>query len=264
MPQPAIVIERLALGYANRTVIENFSTTIATGAFLGIFGPNGAGKTTFLQCLLGLIQPLHGKITVLQETPHTGCRRVGYVPQGLPQLNIPISGRALLQAAISGTRLGLPLLSKAARQQVEDAITLMNAQDYAYRPFMQLSGGEKRRLLVAQALLGKPELLLLDEPLANVDPNYQYVLVDLLDHVRKTLNITVLLTAHDINPLAKVMTDVLYLAKGKAVVGTVSEVIRSDILTQLYGAPVEVIRHEDRLFIMHSATGRTDNFVCHH
>lgn len=264
MPQPAIIAENLTLGYANHTVIEHFSNTVESGAFLGIFGPNGAGKTTFLQCLLGLIKPLSGKLTVLDETPHAGCRKIGYVPQGLPQLSISISGRALLQATIHGTRLGLPLLPKTAHEQVEHVITLMNTQHYVDRPFMQLSGGEKRRLLVAQALLGNPKILLLDEPLANVDPHHQYALVELLDHVRETLGITVLLTAHDINPLTKVMTNILYLAEKKAVIGTVSEIIRSDILTQLYGTPIEVIQHDGKLFIMHCATGRTDNFVCHH
>lgn len=264
MTQPVVTAKDLTLGYSNHTVIEGFSGTVESGAFLGIFGPNGAGKTTLLQCLLGLIKPFNGELTVLDKTPHAGNHSIGYVPQSLPKLNIPISGRALLQSGIHGTRFGLPLLSKAARHQVEHVIELMAAQSYADRPFMQLSGGEKRRLLVAQALLGTPKILLLDEPLANVDPNHQHALVALLDRVRKELNITVLLTAHDINPLTPVMTNILYLAQRKAVIGTVAEVIRSDILTELYGTPIEVIHHDDRLFVMHRSTGKTENVVCHH
>jgi zinc/manganese transport system ATP-binding protein len=264
MSQPTIFANDLTLGYKNNPVIEHFSGSIEPGAFLGIFGPNGAGKTTLLQCLLGLIKPFSGELSVLGKTPHAGNKNIGYVPQGLPKLNIPISGRALLQSTIHGTHFGLPILSGKAHQQIEHVITLMKAQDYADRPFMQLSGGEKRRLLVAQALLGSPQILLLDEPLANVDPNHQYALVHMLAEIRKTLNITILLTAHDINPLTDVMTNILYLAQKKAIIGTVSEVIRSDVLSQLYGTPIDVIHHDDRLFVMHRSTGKTENVVCHH
>lgn len=264
MTKPTIIAKDLTLGYKNNPVIEHFSGIVEPGSFLGIFGPNGAGKTTLLQCLLGLIKPFSGELFVLGKTPHAGNKNIGYVPQGLPKLNIPVSGRALLQSTINGTRFGLPILSRTAHEQVEHALTLMNAQNYADRPFMQLSGGEKRRLLVAQALLGSPQILLLDEPLANVDPNYQHALVQMLDEVRKTLNITILLTAHDINPLTSVMTNILYLAQRKAIIGTVAEVIRSDVLTKLYGTPIEVIHHDDRLFVMHRSTGKTENVVCHH
>lgn len=264
MTNPILHANNATLGYPGYPVIEDFSGDIEAGAFLGIFGPNGAGKTTLLQCLLGLIKPLKGSLTVLGETPHSGNAQIGYVPQALPKLNIPISGRALLQSTVKGTRFGLPLLSPNEKAQIEHAIELMGAQGYADRPFMSLSGGEKRRLLIAQALLGNPIILLLDEPLANVDPHYQNTLVELLDDVRREQNITVLLTAHDINPLIKVMTKILYLAEKKAVIGTVDEVITSNTLTQLYGTPIEVIRHDGRLFVMHSTTGKTENVVCHH
>lgn len=264
MTKSAVIAENLTLGYKHHPVIENFSANIEMNAFVGIFGPNGAGKTTFLQSVLGLIKPLSGKLRVIGQAPESGNVNIGYVPQGLPNIHISISGRALLKSSIKGNYFGLPILSSESRAQVEEVIDMVDAQHYVDRPFAQLSGGEKRKLLIAQALLGRPSLLLLDEPLANVDPNYQYIIVELLDNIRKKLQITVLLTAHDINPLIKAMTNVLYLADKKAVIGHVEAVIRSDILSQLYGTPIEVIHHDGRIFVMHRSTGKTENAVCHH
>lgn len=262
-PSFAITTDKLTLGYKNHAVITNFTASINEGDFVGVFGPNGAGKTTLLFSLLGLLKPMSGTLKVLGQTPSAGNAQIGYLPQFIPQLNVAISGYTLLAATVKGQRWGLPWVSREERREIETISELVGAQSYVKRPFMQLSGGERQRIMLAQALLGKPRILLLDEPLSNLDPNYQHVLIGLLKQIQAHLNITLLLTAHDVNPLLSAMTRVLYLARGHAAIGTVNEVITSDTLSMLYGTPIEVIKYNDRIFVMHGETGHPENDHCH-
>lgn len=258
----AISAENLTLGYKNYPVIKNFSESITQGQFVGIFGPNGAGKTTLLRSILGLLKPLQGDLKILGQSPRRGNLQIGYLPQFSPTLNVSISGQTLLAASLRGNQWGLPMTSAKQQKEIAKVVNLVGATHYVKRPFMQLSGGERQRLLLAQALLGNPKILLLDEPLANLDPHYQYILVDLLEQIRQQLGVTLLLTAHDVNPLAHVMTRVLYLARGQAAIGSVQEVITSETLTALYGSPMEVIHLDGRIFVMNRNTGQTENAVC--
>ncbi len=260
----AICAEDLSVGYKNQAVVSAFCGHIEQGQFVGVFGANGAGKTTLLQCALGLLKPVAGRLLVLGKVPRVGNRNIGYVPQVLPAINVPITGRSFLLAILQGNQWGLPIVRAKHRQEVDRVVELVGSEHYINRPFMQLSGGEKRRLLLAQALLNKPKILLLDEPLANLDPHYQYVLIDLLKRIHRELGITVLLTAHDVNPLLEVMTQVLYLARGNAAMGRVEEVITSQALSSLYGSPIEVIRLKGRILVIHSATGQHEDAACHH
>jgi zinc/manganese transport system ATP-binding protein len=263
-PATLITAQNLILGYnLQHPIIQNFSAVVSSNQFIGVFGANGAGKTTFLRSLLGLIKPLSGTLTVLGHPPKQGNVQMGYMPQALPNLQAHMSGLAILSATIRGNRWGLPLLFKKDQQEIERVVALTGAGDLVNRPFMQLSGGEKRRLLLAQALLGNPRILLLDEPLANLDPHYQYLFIQLLSDIQKTLSITILLTAHDINPLIGAMTQVLYLAGGKAVMGEANNVINNEVLSTLYGSPIEVFEYQGRVFVMHSTTGQVENAHCH-
>lgn len=259
-----ITAHDLSVGYdAENPIISGFNANIERGQFVGVFGANGSGKTTLLRCLLGLLKPITGELNILENIPKRGDARIGYMPQSVPNLQVNISGRALLAATIQGHRFGLPWLSRKARFEMEKIVEFVGAQNLMDRPFMQLSGGERRRLLLAQALLGNPRILLLDEPLAHLDPHYQYSLIELLVRVQKEFGMTLLLTAHDINPLLGAMTKMLYLAGGKAILGDVDTVVNSDVLSHLYGSPIEVIRHQGRIFVMHSNTGQVENASCH-
>ena len=260
-----IELKNLTLRYPEQEIFADFSASVACGEFIGIFGPNGAGKSTLLRAILGLIQPGIGEILVFGKKAQCGCSAIGYVPQFQQHLSTNnLTGRVYISATINGFNWGLPLLNKQRREQVDRVIDLVKAQKYIDRPFVQLSGGEKKRIVLAQALLNHPKILLLDEPLSGLDPGQQGKMIDLIQNLRKELNMTVLFTAHDLNPLLNVMTNIFYLAAGRALVGAVSEVVTSSKLSGLYGSPIEVIKSDDHVFVIHKQFGSNIHDTNHH
>lgn len=255
-----IKFEQVTLSFNQKTIIQNFNADTFPNEFIGIFGPNGSGKTTFLRAILGLLQPVQGNIFVLGHIAQQGNPAIGYMPQLRSQIPpAHFSGRAMVQAAVQGYRWGLPLLSAKQKQRIDEVIQLVDAQEFANRPFVQLSGGEKQRLLLAQVMLDNPKILLLDEPLSNLDPNSQENLIALIQRIQKQFRTTILFTAHDVNPLLGVMNRVIYMANGNAKLGTVDEVITSEQLTKLYGVPIEVIELQNRLFVLSHERGEIDH-----
>ena len=249
----AISLEGVTLARGGRTVLADIEAVIDEGEFVGVFGPNGAGKTTLLQALLGLLRPASGAIRVFGRPPEHGNPLAGYLPQRRSSLaELRLCGEDLVASAWNGYRWGLPLLGKAGKREIAWALETVEAQDLARRPVDQLSGGELQRLLLAQALLGKPKLLLLDEPLISLDPHYQQSVVALVKRVQRALGITVLFTAHELNPLLGAMDRVLYLGRGRAMLGTVDEVITSDALSRLYDTPIEVLKIGERIIVVAS------------
>ncbi len=227
------------------------SAAIRQGEFIGIFGPNGAGKTTLLHAILGLLKPASGAIRVLGVTPTRGYRAAGYLPQRRSALtDHRLRGWDFVASAYHGERWGLPLISQAGQRDVAWAIDTVEATALAERPLCELSGGEMQRLLLAQALLAKPKLLLLDEPLISLDPHFQHAVVALVKRIQQSQGITVLFTAHELNALLPAMDRVLYLGHGEAALGTVGEVITGDVLSRLYGTPIEVLRIKDRILVV--------------
>jgi len=260
----AIEFKNLTLAYRNLTIFHNFTAQIAAGEFIGIFGPNGAGKSSLLKAILGILKPTQGEILVLGNTTQRGHTHIGYVPQTRQNfINNQLNGRTRLTATLNGFKWGLPLLTAKQQQEIEWAIHIVEAERFIDRPFAQLSGGERQRLLLAQALLGHPKILLLDEPLSNLDPRSQENLIGLIQRIRTKLNITVLFTSHDVNPLLNIMDKVLYIARGKAVIGTADEIITSEKLSQLYEIEIEVIKHQQRLLVISKELG-IDAHANHH
>jgi zinc/manganese transport system ATP-binding protein len=152
--------------------------------------------------------------------------------------------------AVDGHRLGLPFLGKAGRIEVDRVLDLVGARDLARRPLAELSGGERQRLLLAQTLIGRPRLLLLDEPLISLDPHHQRSVVELAKSLQAELGIAVLFSAHELNPLLGALDRVLYLGNGHAALGTVDEVITGPVLSRLYGSEIDVVRLHGRIFVM--------------
>ena len=247
----AIEMDRVTLARAGRLVLADVSVAIRAGEFIGVFGPNGAGKTTLLHSILGLLRPSAGEIKVLGTPPARGNPAAGYLPQQRTSVaDLCLRGWDFVASALHGERWGLPLTGRAGRHEVERAIATVEAQVHAARPLCELSGGELQRLLLAQALLGKPKLLLLDEPLLSLDPHFQQATVALVKRIQQTERITVLFTAHELNPLLDAMDRVLYLGQGRAALGTVDEVITSEVLSRLYGTPIEVLHVNHRVLVV--------------
>jgi zinc/manganese transport system ATP-binding protein len=204
-----------------------------------------------MRALLGLVRPNRGTVRVLGAPIAFGNPAVGYMPQvRSAAVGMRVRGWDFVAGAVAGHRWGLPILGADDRRDVERVLGLVDATALARRPLNELSGGERQRLLLAQALLGKPRLLLLDEPLMSLDPRHQHSVVDLVRDLGRALDIAVLFSAHELNPLLGALDRVLYLGGGQAALGTVDEVITSAVLSRLYGSPIDVIRIEGRIFVM--------------
>ncbi len=260
-----ITAENLSIGFDYQPIVSNINLKIHKGEFIGILGPNGSGKSTFFKALLGFIKPLSGNLFVLGSKPQHGHSSIGYMPQMRSQISIAnLTGRAILAASCKGTCYGVPLPSKSKKIEIQRVLELVKAADYADRPFRQLSGGERQRIFLAQSLLDSPEILLLDEPLSNLDPNIQEIFINILSDIQNHLNVTILFTAHDPNPLLRAMNRVLFFANGKAVIGSVSEVITSETLSSLYKTHIEVIHLNERLYVIGDGQNILGEVAHHH
>lgn len=259
--QPLLAVKNLCMRFNGRIVLKNVNFQVRPGEFIGLIGPNGAGKSTLLKIILGLQQATSGSVEILGKPAKRGEKLIGYVPQKLfldPEL--PLRGRDLAALGLDGDRWGIPLHPKRRMQKVDEMLEAVDALQFADSPAGLLSGGEQQRLLIAQALLAKPRLLLLDEPLSNLDIKSAYEAVRLVSRIGKEKGVAVILVAHDMNPLLGVMDRVLYLADGSAVIGSVDDVFRSDVLTRLYGYPVEVLKIHDRLMVVGGAGSGVGGF----
>ncbi len=262
---PIAFLSDVSLRVGGRNILNHVSASIGAGEFIGIFGPNGSGKTTLIRALLGLIPVTTGKVTLFGGPVKKGARKIGYMPQTLMTNDMArLSVRAMIAAVRTGEQWGMPLYHAAACQEVEEVLSLVDLEHLAEAPFYQLSGGEKQRVQLAQALLGKPKLLLLDEPLASLDPYHQHQLVTIIDRVKKITGATILFIAHDINPLLHIIDRVWYLAGGKAALGTLEEVISNNVLSNLYNTSMHVIRAEGRVFIVNAESNILETTCCGH
>ena len=246
-----ITFRDVALTLGSRPVLAGVSLEILAGEFVGMLGPNGAGKTTLMRAVLGLISPSRGEVRVFGRPATRGNPAIGYMPQVHGGISATwLRGRDFVASAVDGHRLGLPLHGGKARGEVDRVLGLVGAEDLAGRPLGALSGGERRRLLLAQALLRRPQVLLLDEPLISLDPNRQREVVDLVKSLQVELGITVLFSAHELNPLLPAIDRVLYLGSGQAALGTVDQVITGPVLSRLYGSTIKVVRLDGAIFVM--------------
>lgn len=258
----AIKFDHVHLTQGGRIVLDDVSLCIGQREFIGVLGPNGAGKTTLMRAILGLVPPERGTVQVLGRPAARGNPAVGYLPQARESFGgARLRGQDFVASAVHGHRLGLPVLGKAGRREVERVLDLVGARDLARRPLAEISGGERQRLLLAQALVGEPRLLLLDEPLISLDPRHQREVVELVKSLQVELGIAVLFSAHELNPLLDALDRVLYLGNARAALGTVDEVITAPVLSRLYGADIDVVHVGNRIFVM---AGGCDMEACVH
>lgn len=246
-----LLLEQVGVRLGRTQILANVTAEIRQGEFIGIFGPNGAGKSTLANCILGLLPLTSGKISIFGNPAGRNNPWIGYMPQFRANLaSTALSAFAIVAAVANGNHWGLPWYGKALTKEVLEVLELAGALEYAHRPFTVLSGGQKHHIALAQALLGKPRLLILDEPLASLDPRNQMRLVQSVKKIQASTGATILFITHDINPLLGIMDRVLYMAGGSAALGTVDSILTSEALSSLYRTEMHVIRADGRIFIV--------------
>jgi zinc/manganese transport system ATP-binding protein len=237
--------ENLTAGYREKTVWQDANFSIGRGEFVAVIGPNGAGKTTLFRLLLGLQKPISGAIKIFDSPPKRGNPQIGYVPQRhIIDSETNIESLELVRLGLSGKKWGFNPFSHKDHDIAFAALRSVGAEELAHRPLGVLSGGELQRIFLAEALVSDPSLLLLDEPLSNLDMRRESDLLHLVNEVVHTRGVTALLIAHNINPLLPHLDKVIYIANGRVATGKPDEVLTSERLTELYGVQVEVLRDD--------------------
>jgi zinc/manganese transport system ATP-binding protein len=253
-PAEVLSVEDLHVRLGGREVLRGVSFDIRAGELTGLIGSNGAGKTTLFRVILGLTPASHGRVLVGGQARSHRNPLLGYVPQKfLLDPDAPLRARDLVALGIDGNRFGIARPSRERRERVEEMLAAVDALDFADTRVGLLSGGEQQRVLIAHALVGRPRLLLADEPLANLDLRSAEEVVALLARIAREQRIAVFISAHEINPLLPVMDRVVYLAAGRAVSGRAEEVVRSDVLSRLYGGHVDVLHVHGRVIVVAGA-----------
>jgi zinc/manganese transport system ATP-binding protein len=256
MASPVVRFVDATLEYHERRVWSDLDLSFEAPSFVAILGPNGSGKTSLLRVILGLTPLSKGTVEVLGTPPKRGNPGIGYVPQHQSfDRDLPLRGRDLVGLGLDGHRWGIGRPSAKRRQTVEIAIESVEAMAYADAPIGRLSGGEQQRLRIAQALVGDPQLLLCDEPLASLDLHHQQEITGLIDGWHRRTGRTVLFVTHDVNPILPLVDRVLFVVNGRWAAGTPDEILTSDRLSELYGSHVDVLRVHDRVLVVGDTTG---------
>jgi zinc/manganese transport system ATP-binding protein len=265
---PLLQVEGAAVALGGRTIWQDVDLVVQPGEFLAILGPNGAGKSTLLKALLGLVLLTRGTISVLGHPVRRGNAAIGYVPQRRHfEADVRVRGRSMVRLGLDGKNWGLPVpffqrhQEREAARRVQETIEMVGAASYADRPIGELSGGEQQRLLIAQALVTRPRILALDEPLDSLDLRNQQGIASVIRQVSRETGAAVLLVAHDINPILPAVDRVVYVAHGQVAVGTPEEVITTATLSRLYATPIEVLRASDGRIVV---VGQPEEEVSYH
>jgi zinc/manganese transport system ATP-binding protein len=249
-----LAVRQASVSLSGRCILEDIDFALNAGELCGLIGANGSGKTTLLRTILGFVTPASGGVTI----EGGGRAPVGYVPQKFVlDPYMPMRARDLIGLGLDGNRLGAPLPSRRRRRKVDEILEAVEAAPFADQRIGSLSGGEQQRVLIAHALIRRPRLLLLDEPLANLDLRSVAGIVALLHRVSREFQTTVLLSAHDMNPLLSVMDRIVYLAHGRAATGSTDAVVRTEVLSRLYGYHIDVVRVHGRILVV-AAEGEYD------
>ena len=254
----ALTFDNVTITLGGREILKAASFAIEGGEFVGMLGANGAGKTTLMRAALGLVPVASGRVAVLGQPATRGNAHIGYMPQNRGAISgLRLTGWDIVASAAIGARFGFVTLDKKTRREIDWALDEVGARELAQRSIAELSGGERQRVFLSQALLGKPRLLLLDEPLISLDPAHQKSIVETARRICDDLKLAIVFSAHELNPLVNAIDRVLYLGSGAAVIGAVDDVVTGPVLSRLYGTRIEVIRARDRYFVM-AADGGVD------
>jgi len=257
-------VKNVTLAFGDRKILDDVSFTLKRGELTGLIGSNGVGKTTLLRVILGFQRVTSGEVLLNGEPLGRGATNIGYVPQKvLLEGDIPLRARDFVTLGLDAHRFGIRRRSSADRQRVEELLESVGARSFAGKRIGELSGGEQQRVLIAHALVSQPSLLLLDEPLANLDPRSVQEIVSLLHEISVRHDVSIFLSAHEMNALLPVMDRIVYLTSGRAASGTTSEVVQTDVLSALYGHHVDVLQVHGRVLVVTEPNTDTDDLPSH-
>jgi len=253
-PEEILSVQHLGVRLGGRDVLSGVSFGIRAGEFTGLIGSNGAGKTTLLKAILGLHPSSSGSIRIAGRPRSRRTPLIGYVPQRyLLDADMPLRARDVVGLGLDARRLGFARPSRERAERIDEMLTAVDAHGVGDSRVGNLSGGEQQRVLIAHALISRPRLLLLDEPLANLDLRSGHEIAGLLARIAIEQRVAILVSAHEMNPLLGAMDRIVYLASGRAASGTTAEVVRGDVLSGLYGYHVDVLRVHGRVLVVSGA-----------
>jgi len=262
MSKTVIEVRRLSAGYDNEIVLQDVNFTAYARDFVGIIGPNGGGKTTFLKILLGLLTPWDGSVQIMSEPVQRGRRHLGYVPQ------IAEFDRAFPITAWDVVRMGLLRPGKLFRRynsadndRAAEALRRVNMLDLRRRPIGALSGGQRQRVYIARALVAQPQILLLDEPTASVDPQIRSSLYDLLRELND--HITIIIISHDVGAISSFVKSIGCL--NRHLFYHHEKELTTEMLEAAYQCPIDLIAHgvPHRVLPEHHLNGKERKDVQH-
>jgi zinc/manganese transport system ATP-binding protein len=240
--------DRVALSFRNasamrsgRVIWSQGTFDVPAGGIVAVIGANGSGKTTMLHMILGLLPSATGQLQVFGDRPGSDNNLIGYVPQDYTAA----TGEAIracdaVLLGMTGHRWSARRATAAQRRHVADTMAAVDALEFAGKRMSTLSGGQRQRVAIAEALVGRPRLLILDEPLASLDLRSQREMVLLLARLHRELDVTVIVVAHDLNPLLPTLDSAIYLIDGHAHHAPITDVVDDELLTHLYGTPMRV------------------------
>lgn len=251
MTNPILQIHNATLTIDGKQLWSGLNLDVAPGEFIAVIGSNGSGKTSLLKAILGQLKLDSGEIKLDGEPIGLGNSNIGYIPQqrALEEAS-DVLVSDLVRFGLAGHKLGFFLPSIKAKKKVIEALRCADAEDFASRSFGKLSGGEQQRVRIAQAIVSEPKLLLCDEPLSALDMQQQQIVSTLIKREAKEHETAVLFVTHDVNPVLDMVDRVLYLANGRFSIGSPDEVLTSEMLTKLYGTPVDVLRNQGRIVVV--------------
>ncbi len=245
--RPFVELEDVTVSYGEVRVLEGINLTVEPGDFLGIIGPNGSGKTTLLRIMLGLLEPERGQVRLFGHAPAAFRQwgRLGYVPQKATlDPTLPVTVHEVVATGLVPALGVFGRVGGAERRRITEVLEHVGMQAHAGARIGALSTGQQQRVLIARALVSRPELLILDEPMGGVDPEAQTSFYALLHHLNRERDVTLILVSHDIGVVAKEVTKLACLNRRLIFHGRPGDFLTEAALTALYGPSVRVVSHQ--------------------
>jgi zinc transport system ATP-binding protein len=237
-----ILMEDVTFSYNSRPILENVNLKIKHGEFASVIGPNGSGKTTLLKLILGLIKPDRGEVCVLGHRPEKSRLKLGYMPQYTNlDMQFPVS---VMDVVLMG-RLGNTFGGKYSREDQKaamKALTEVKLRGLSENKFSEISGGQRQRVLIARALCSDPEVLLLDEPTSNIDPEVEETIFEILKELNQRM--TILVVSHDIGVVSQIVKSVICVNR-QVFIHPTSD-LNGQIIKEIYGPDLRIVRHDHR------------------